>query len=68
MAHISPDFNSKKDFKEAVKAGRKIEVWGGFGCMQQVMDGEATVEAPADYHKWYARVLVTNGYISKVLD
>jgi hypothetical protein len=68
MAHISPDFSSKKDFKEAVKTGRQIEVWGGFGCMEQIMDGEVTIEAPANYHKWYARSLVKDGHVVKVLE
>jgi hypothetical protein len=66
MAHISPDFKSKKEFKEAVKSGKLISVYSP-GIFPAKTDGIETVEAPANYHKWYARVQVKDGYVIKVL-
>lgn len=66
MVHISPDFSSKKSFKEAVKRGDLISVYspGPFPCQQ---NGRVVVEAPARMHKWYATVEIKDGYVKKVL-
>jgi hypothetical protein len=66
MAHIRPDFKTKKAFKEAVKAGRKISVYSP-GFFPVKTEGVVSVEAPANFHRWYARVLVHKGYVVKVL-
>lgn len=65
MVHISPDFESKKAFKEVVKAGRKIRIYSP-GPFPVPQDGNAVVEAPARYHKWYATVVVKDGIVVKV--
>lgn len=65
MVHISPDFESKKAFKEAVKAGRKIRIYSP-GPFPVPVNGKAVVEAPARMHKWYATVIVKDGYVEKV--
>jgi hypothetical protein len=66
MVHISPDFETKKAFREAVKAGRKIRVYGP-GIYPAKDNGREVVEAPARYHKWYATVLVRDGFVVKVV-
>lgn len=66
MVHISPDFNTKKAFKEAVKRGDRISVYSP-GIYPAPKNGKCVVEAPARYHKWYATVEVKNGYVEKVL-
>jgi len=66
MAHISPDFQTKKAFKEAVAKGTQVCVYSP-GMFPAKENGQETVEAPANYHKWYARVEVKNGCITKVL-
>lgn len=65
MVHISPDFPTKKAFKEAVAAGRKIRIYSP-GPFPVPQDGKAVVEAPANYHKWYAQVTVKDGIVVKV--
>ena len=65
MVHISPDFPTKKAFKEAVAAGKKIRIYSP-GPFPVPVNGKAVVEAPANYHKWYASVIVKDGYVVKV--
>ena len=67
MPHISPDFKTKKAFKEAVKDGWHVRIYqpGPFG--PHVPDGRAVVEAPAEYHKWYAQVEVKDSVVVKVV-
>ena len=67
MVHISPDFKTKKEFKAAFAAGRHIATYSP-GIFPSCTDCTDTVEAPAHYHKWYARVLVKDGYIVKILE
>ena len=64
------NFKTKKNLKEAVSMNLK-----GVPCFQpgvtgpNVSDGEHTCEGPhyPQPHKWYARVLVKDGYIIKVI-
>jgi len=66
MPHIRPDFNTKKAFREALKNGDTVEIFqpGPFG--PEVPNGEAVVEAPAHFHKWYAQVEVKDGIVVKL--
>jgi len=65
MVHISPDFKTKKAFKDAVKAGKLISIYSP-GPFPVPVNGNAVVEAPAGYHTWYASVVVKDGYVVKV--
>lgn len=67
MAHISPDFKTKKSFKEAVKNGEKIQVFNPSGLFSMAMSGRCCIEAPAEYHKWYAEVEYKNFIVVKVI-
>ncbi|MFU8833263.1 MAG: hypothetical protein ACNA7J_14060 [Wenzhouxiangella sp.] len=65
------NFQTKKELKEAVKSGRKVEVfqpglWGGGGPIKQ---GRVSIEGPhyPQPHRWYARVLVENGVVTKII-
>lgn len=71
--YVSPNFKTKKLLKEAVKnvqggIGFDVTVYspGPFVCPS---DGEVAVEGPhyPEAHKWYARVLVKDGIVVKVL-
>ena len=55
MAHINPDFKTKREFKEAVKEGKRVVLYqpGEFPLSKAAVQ---YVEAPADFHKWYATV------------
>ena len=68
MAYVHPNFATKKALREAVARGNNVEVFspGPFPCRQ---DGEEYVEGPhaPKPHKWYARVRVQDGHVTKVL-
>ncbi len=69
MAYVDPNFITKKALKEALAAGARVTVYspGPFGCTQ---NGVESVEGPhyPKPHKWYARVQVENGVVTKVLN
>lgn len=64
MVHINPDFKTKKEFLEALKKGRKIYVFSP-GPFPAPVNGRVTIEAPANYHKWYLSVEIKDGKIVK---
>jgi hypothetical protein len=68
--YSSRNFQSKKAFKEAVAKGDKISLFqpnNMFGTPDPV-NGTYSVEGPhyPQPHKWYARVTVVNGFVTKV--
>jgi hypothetical protein len=67
--YISPNLKTKKALKEAIKSGKIISVFspGPFPCPD---NGAISVEGPhyPQPHRWYARVLVKDGYVKKVLN
>jgi hypothetical protein len=68
MAYVEPNFKSKKALKEAVKAGQEVTVFspGPFPAKQ---NGEESIEGPhyPEPHRWYARVQVTGGRVTRVI-
>lgn len=68
MAYVTGNPKTKKELRERIAAGRRVEVFspGPFGCKQ---DGEETIEGPhyPEPHRWYARVKVEGGVIVKVI-
>ena len=66
--YVSPNFKTKKELKEAVKAGKIVSVFspGFFPCPTE---GRVSVEGPhyPKPHTWYASVLVEAGYVKKVI-
>lgn len=65
--YVRPNFRTKKQLREALKAGRKIEVFspGPF----PVPPGRCCVEGPwyPEPHRWYADVEHTDGYITRII-
>ena len=61
------NFKTKKEFKEAVKTGRKIRLFAP-GLGKPVENGTEFVEGPhyPAPHSWYARVKVVNGCVIEV--
>lgn len=61
------NFKTKKEFKSAVEAGKKITIYqpGPFGG-GDYSNGKFCVEGPWEYHKWYASVVVKDGYVISV--
>jgi hypothetical protein len=65
--YVNPNFKSKKEFKEAVAAGKSVELYQpGLGTVP--LNGTACVEGPhyPEPHKWYATVKIENGKVVKV--
>jgi len=65
--YVSPNFKTRKALVEAVAKGETVRVFspGPFPCQQ---NGTENVEGPhyPKPHRWYARVEVTNGKVTKV--
>ena len=66
MAHVFPNYKTKKAFKEAVKSGEAMVVKGGMYLTDTVREGTDFVEGPHEYHKWYAQVTIKDGKVVKV--
>lgn len=70
MAYTVENFRTKKALKEAVAAGKKVEVYqpGPFGSPTPFTSGIHSVEGPhyPEPHRWYASVEVENGRVVKV--
>ena len=66
--YVNPNFKTKKDLKEAVTEGKKVEVYSP-GPYPALKDGIETIEGPhyPEPHKWYARVEVKNGLVTRVI-
>ncbi len=68
MAYVDPDFKSKKELIEAVKAGRHFEPYNPSGFFPVPQNGRVTIEGPhfPKPHRWYAEADVVDGVIVKV--
>ena len=67
MVHISPDFPTKKAFKEAIAAGKSVYIYQPGGLFPTPQNGTVTIEAPANYHKWYCRAEVKDTKVIRVI-
>jgi len=67
--YVDPNFKTKKAMKEAVAAGKKVEVYSPAGLFSGPLTGEFSVEGPhyPKPHTWYARVKVVEGIVEKVI-
>lgn len=69
MAYTVVDYQTKKAFKQAFDSGQEIEVYqpGPFG--PKVPDGAAYLEGPhyPKPHRWYCKVMVEGGVVTKVM-
>ncbi len=65
--YVEPNFKTKKALKEAVAAGETVTVFSP-GMFPANQNGSESVEGPhyPKPHKWYARVQVANGRVTKV--
>jgi hypothetical protein len=66
--YVRPDFKSKKDLKDAVKARALVTVYAP-GLGTPVLNGKEYVCGPHSPrpHTWYATVLVLDGRVTKVI-
>ncbi len=67
--YVNPNFKTKKALKEAVAAGKIVTIYqpGPFGG-NELKNGAFAIEGPyyPEPHKWYANVVVKDGFITKV--
>lgn len=65
--YVSPNFASKKALKDALAAGKTVDVFspGPFPCPQ---NGRVAVEGPhyPRPHRWYGTAIVENGRVISV--
>jgi hypothetical protein len=63
------NYKSKKEMVAAVKAGESVETYQPGGMFPAQRDGAVTIEGPhyPQPHRWYARVMLRDGIIVKVL-
>ena len=69
MTYVSPNFKTKKKFKEAVAAGKKLMCFNpGMGPDLSKYTGRVVVSGPhsPEPHKWYATVELEDGYVKSV--
>jgi hypothetical protein len=68
MAYTDVDFKSKKDFKEAVKSGKKVRLYNPSGMFPTKENGVEFVEGPhfPKPHTWYAKVEVKDGVVISI--
>ena len=65
--YVTPNFKTKKAFKEAVARGDEIRVFSP-GPFPAEQNGSECIEGPhyPEPHRWYASVKVVNGIVTKV--
>lgn len=65
--YVSPNYRTRKALKEAVTQGKQVEVYSP-GPFPAKREGTEFVEGPhyPEPHKWYAKVEVVNGLVTKV--
>lgn len=68
MAYVDPNYKTKKEFKDAVAAGREHRPYNPSGMFATKQDGTEFIEGPhyPQPHRWYAQVTVQNGVVVKV--
>jgi hypothetical protein len=69
MSYTTRNFKSKKQLKEAVKAGEVVRCYNpGLGPNLSNFSGTVYLEGPhyPEPHRWYAQVQLSNGVVVKV--
>lgn len=67
MAYVSPNFKTKKQLKDALVAGQRVDVYQpGLGTVPT--DGTVYLEGPhyPEPHRWYAQGTMEGGRLVKV--
>lgn len=68
MAYVDPNYKTKKEFKDAVKAGIQHRPYNPSGMFPEPNTGTVYIEGPhyPKPHTWYATCIVKNGVIVSV--
>lgn len=70
--YAKPNFKTKKALKEALAAGQRVTAFlpnSEYTGFTTQTDGETVIEGPhyPEPHRWYAKVMLKDGEIIKVL-
>jgi len=67
--YVNPNYRTKKALRQALADGVEVEVYQPGGIFPAQTEGEVSVEGPhyPEPHRWYARVQVSGGVVTKVL-
>ena len=63
--YVSAKFKTKKSLKDAIKSGDEVYAMSN-SMHPESGTGNATLYMPADYHKWYAQIVIENYKIVSV--
>jgi len=63
--YVSAKFKTKKSLKDAIKSGDEVYAMSN-SMHPESGTGKATLAMPADYHKWYAQIVIENYKIVSV--
>lgn len=66
--YVSPNFKTKKAFKEAVAANKSISFYQPGLGPEAPKTGSITVEGPhyPEPHRWYAQVMLEDGKVVSI--
>ena len=69
MAYAQGNPKSKKLLREWIAAGKQVSTFNPSGMFPVKENGEDTIEGPhyPKPHTWYARVMMKDGVIEKVI-
>lgn len=69
MAYVDPNYKSKKEFRQAVEAGKRHVPYNPSGIFPVQQNGNVVIEGPhyPKPHRWYANCRVQDGVVVKVL-
>lgn len=67
MSYTVHNYKTKKQLKEAVAQGQKVEIYNP-GLGTPVVNGSTTLEGPhyPAPHTWYATVVMQDGFVRSV--
>jgi len=68
MSYVNPNYKTKKEFKQAVVDGIKHLTYNPSGMFPTPQNGTDVIEGPhyPQPHRWYATVVIENGFVTKV--
>jgi hypothetical protein len=68
MTYVSPDYKTKKEFKQAVKDGVRHFTYINGSPLKSTQNGQDVIEGPhyPKPHTWYAEVTVVDGRVTKI--
>jgi hypothetical protein len=63
--YVSAKFKTKKSLKEAIKSGEEVFAMSN-SMYPESGTGNATLQMPVDFHRWYAQIKIVDFKIVSV--